>query len=575
MAFARRLTRRVGVLSCCAIVLWLFYVSVIRSPPPAISRTTKSSSGTRGQNSLTSETRAPYVYPETHDDDYREPWEKPPLRKSHNSQTNPTSPPSKLTHPSPQDSTDGGSDSNESVESVQTPKSVGTLKAGASGGIQYYYPHARSLNQSILYENPSLHHDQSITPAPLNAPYVIFAARRHPYLRRTLESLHHAIRQRGDDTRVSSADDKVTCLFSIDAEAVTPKVRELIRSVKFCNVVELNHFIPESADLVVDRKKGKIHHKTLRFLLHWIWTMEQVFDVRAIKTDVIFLEEDVPLSPDHRDVAAYMIHARNNPHLFPTPIADMLRRVSYLGLAGWGGENMVNADPRTFVVRSARRSLPPTLGYMFNSTFWAKVSAHKDMLTDPRGKSGYDWSIGLLLMAREVADVDVAHLVPTLSRAWHIGASSSIQNHHWNTLLSSPWKTFPYPHLKCDLTVPAKQTGQWSLPSCYDNFVIKPHIRDQFGNICKPAVYREKTGVLSPVCRQAVQEEFVAQWPLDVRHVSVCRYNDNFPCPYEGSDTAKLWQDKVGFEPLYLPNDDDYESIWDARAVKRPGSHRG
>ena len=60
------------------------------------------------------------------------------------------------------------------------------------------------------------------------------------------------------------------------------------------------------------------------------------------KNDVLFLEEDGVLSPDFVKVMWYVSEVkRRNAHIIQ------------FALGGWSGENMINAHPDTFVVRTA------------------------------------------------------------------------------------------------------------------------------------------------------------------------------------------------------------------------------
>lgn len=210
--------------------------------------------------------------------------------------------------------------------------------------------------------------------------------------------------------------------------------------------------------------------------------------------------------------------------------------------------------------------MTPTMGYIFNQTYWLAVKPHRNHLLDPRARSGYDWAIGLLLIARVHQDVDATHIIPTLARSWHIGSTSSIQSHHWDTVLSAPWKTFQYPQYRCDLNVYPEESEN---SPCYDNFVIKPKYRAQYGNLCLPDTYQEKEGWINPVCRQINKKDYTSQWPMKKHHDVVCLVNDGFPCPYDGSSTAELWKQRVGFDHPYLPVH-YYEDKFTARGIKKP-----
>ena len=91
--------------------------------------------------------------------------------------------------------------------------------------------------------------------------------------------------------------------------------------------------------------------------------------------------------------------------------------VIQFALGGWSGENMINAHPDTFVVRTARDLRG--IAYGLNQSTWRYF---KTLETEYYADKQNDWceSMGLVL-GKASNNTGFKIVVPTLSRIWHIG----------------------------------------------------------------------------------------------------------------------------------------------------------
>lgn len=81
--------------------------------------------------------------------------------------------------------------------------------------------------------------------------------------------------------------------------------------------------------------------------------------------DVIILEDDCVPSPDFIEVAWALHHLKSQRH--DSVVA---------ALAGWGGEQLLNANPHTFVVQ-LQRDVFPNMGYIVNKSLTDYVDQWK------------------------------------------------------------------------------------------------------------------------------------------------------------------------------------------------------
>ncbi|XP_028415145.1 uncharacterized protein LOC114538190 isoform X1 [Dendronephthya gigantea] len=231
---------------------------------------------------------------------------------------------------------------------------------------------------------------------------VFFVSYRYAYLKKCVESI-----------RVASADiDKSSvCLFVLHR---TPKTTardvnqtlEVIRNVTFCKV-----FVWKV------KEDNKEKNYALRLKRHWWFVLESVFDATltgssfngwllGYKHDILFLEEDTVLSPDFVKVMWYASEVKRRN-------ADIIQ----FALGGWSGENMINAHPDTFIVRTARSMRG--IAYGINQSTWLYFKTlEKDFKSDNQA----DWceSMGWVL-GKHNDKKGFRIIVPTLSRFWHIG----------------------------------------------------------------------------------------------------------------------------------------------------------
>ena len=158
--------------------------------------------------------------------------------------------------------------------------------------------------------------------------------------------------------------------------------------------------------------------------MHFVWGSLALYD-----GDVVFLEDDVVPSPDFFHALDFATTTKNAHHLF-----------QIVAMGGWGGENQVAADARTFTMKAS--SSFPTMGYAFDRMLWREIAGvEREVLQDAVHT---DWaeSLGKALCTRAIARLfplelasfhQLGHIKiiqPTLSRVWHIGTQSQVGSVH-------------------------------------------------------------------------------------------------------------------------------------------------
>ena len=124
----------------------------------------------------------------------------------------------------------------------------------------------------------------------------------------------------------------------------------------------------------------------------------------SYKGDVIFLEDDIILSPDALKVFKYSMGQKSR-----------YEGVLAAALGGWSGENVINAHPDTFVIR--RSFYFPSMAYAFNVSTWNIIKSSNFFLHRNR-----DWSEALGDIVNKRLGWVPFYIVPTLGRIWHIGS---------------------------------------------------------------------------------------------------------------------------------------------------------
>ncbi|XP_028415146.1 uncharacterized protein LOC114538190 isoform X2 [Dendronephthya gigantea] len=270
---------------------------------------------------------------------------------------------------------------------------------------------------------------------------VFFVSYRYAYLRKCVESIG-----------VASADiDKSSvCVFVLHR---TPKTTardvnqtlEVIRNVTFCKV-----FVWKV------KEDNKEKNYALRLKRHWWFVLKSVFDATltgslfngwllGYKHDILFVEEDTVLSPDFVKVMWYASEVKRRN-------ADIIQ----FALGGWSGENMINAHPDTFIVRTARSVRG--IAYGINQSTWLYFkSLEKDFKSDNQA----DWceSMGLVL-GKHNDNKGFRIIVPTLSRFWHIDLKDTECLNSFRRWKGKDRNRIrcakqPYVHDPCDVFVPS------------------------------------------------------------------------------------------------------------------------
>jgi hypothetical protein len=264
--------------------------------------------------------------------------------------------------------------------------------------------------------------------------YVIFAFKREESLLQTLLSLHISLLRRQET---------VACYVSLHIRNYTIRDRmlEILRRVRFCDMEVLAHDIVEEVALSPEKSREAFFNE------HWLWTLNEIFEVRKIANDVIFVEDDTPLSPDHRDFAFFASRAKSNPEAFSDPyVSQRLHSVHWVAFNIFGGKISTPND-ETVIIRKS--PVFPTWGYMFNATFYHLIIRHQEILLTTNYKGVPHFSAAIAKISFLYKQFPMVQMVPTRSRSWHNGNVSSIHGHGydyksnemhiWNLMWSSPW----------------------------------------------------------------------------------------------------------------------------------------
>ena len=202
----------------------------------------------------------------------------------------------------------------------------------------------------------------------------------------------------------------------------------------------------------------------------WLWMMVELFVNATSPTgpqhtfakDLVFLEDDLIVAPDFAKVVRFM-----------STIKARVPGIIATALAGWGGEHMVNANIKDFVVQEQRKPFP-NMGYAVNQTlirelFDPKSAVFREFRRPPkRGKSereDWDNSLGRVLESTMIASRVIR---PTFSRIWHTGTKGV---HAWEDeyiRMLPPWFGFP----SCTFTYHPRELR------------LKSRLRDVFGYPC-------------------------------------------------------------------------------------------
>ncbi|XP_046857718.1 uncharacterized protein LOC124451129 isoform X1 [Xenia sp. Carnegie-2017] len=243
---------------------------------------------------------------------------------------------------------------------------------------------------------------------PWRGVFVFFVSYRTQYLRKCLASIAVASKD---------IDKSSVCVFALDRTPKTTEqdVKETLEAIDDVSVCQTYVWVVKKK-----AQKGKLNENyVLRLKLHWWFVLETVYNATYDETifngllhgyerDILFLEEDAVLSPDFVKVMWYSseIKRRN-------------KGILQFALGGWAGENMINAHPDTFVVRTSRALRG--IAYGLNQSTWLYFkSLEMDFFADKQD----DWceSMGLVL-GKHNDNTGFRIVVPTLSRLWHVGKS--------------------------------------------------------------------------------------------------------------------------------------------------------
>ena len=201
----------------------------------------------------------------------------------------------------------------------------------------------------------------------------------------------------------------------------------------------------------------------------WYTMVATAFSQIGQNTDVLFLEDDVVLSPDALTVACVLFDAkRNDPD------------VHGIALGGWSGEHLINAQPDTLAVRLAFNFQGMAYGIdrrlfaflqkrrqlvLLNETLSKQAAIHKDWTT------AIPMYLGLNLSTGKATPAELVLLVPTMGRMYHIGAVGLGQDGNGKRKRHipphPPW--FPYSNFTHNAS-----------------FTILPERRDVYGFVCNP-----------------------------------------------------------------------------------------
>jgi hypothetical protein len=245
-------------------------------------------------------------------------------------------------------------------------------KTTLSGYFQDTSPVLPSLNNSINSDYP--------------IPFVVMTSRRFKYLKRAIESLRQATLM---SSRIQRS--KRTCIFIVDRTKYSigttdenVQIDHVIHQAStFCNAITKVRY-------TVNNTKEKDIGVDKHLKLHWIWSMVQVFNhllPNKYNGDVLFLEDDVLVSPDIFNVVLWSSLYRQSGHSI---VVDG-RKKKYLpivtALSGWNGEHLY--QPYPFHFRTIKGRAFPTLGYAFNRSLFKQINEIKEMII---GLTDNDWT---------------------------------------------------------------------------------------------------------------------------------------------------------------------------------------
>lgn len=260
-------------------------------------------------------------------------------------------------------------------------------------------------------------------------PVVVFADYREPYLRKTLESIQP----------FREGAERAPCIIFMDVHSdhdYTASIRAA-KSASGCVLLTIQHRTDPSLNALPDHETQNAKNPRLAGHLthHWYWVQTMVFQhlpvLHGYDGAVLFLEADTPVAPDARAVVAAMVRS--------APDDAAHQRIYSLG--GWGGENFVDADPKTLILHKTNQF--PTMGYAFNRSVWQRIASRRQEFESLRRTAFYsDWSTTISMMlqggvcespcpvrAEKVQWTDLPYvtrppmvvLSPTFSRIAHIG----------------------------------------------------------------------------------------------------------------------------------------------------------
>jgi len=162
--------------------------------------------------------------------------------------------------------------------------------------------------------------------------------------------------------------------------------------------------------------------------------MEAVFEVKKMEGDVIFVEDDIILSPDHRDFSLFASAAKMSPEAFAFPVNEMLSRVHYVTYGPTNGAKDFQFDSPDLNVAIIRYTpyyfFLENCAYMINSTYYKMIQSHLDEIITTKYyyEDIVDVNTGLVVLA-ETGLYAPIQLSPSFARKWHIGTTSTVHEY--------------------------------------------------------------------------------------------------------------------------------------------------
>ena len=224
----------------------------------------------------------------------------------------------------------------------------------------------------------------------------------------------------------------------------------------------------------------------------WVYFINKVFQHPLLTNydgDLLFLEDDLLLSKDSLIALDFLVAAKNGQidHEVVQSASSSLHNVNFekfqytrsvyvVALSGWGGENLMNADPNLFITHTQKNF--PTMGYAFNRSFFNLLKSNGvfQRMIGVETDRVTDWSISLTDQILETVlnrSPALLTLSPTLSRIYHFSATSLVGNVHKSitNFKSTPWNKF-------------EERNQ--LLSSNDHSCLAPYLYDWNGIPCTP-----------------------------------------------------------------------------------------